>query len=131
MEIEFGHPPNDLHRLKAHSDDAQEQLQRILGIAHRLSGPEVGVVHDAAVGIFFDALAFPDQFEGGFAVDDLGVGFFGDVAKGDVSVVEDGGLVVDGLVGLGGAGFGELHFLHGDVFWVDRREERGHSFPLR
>ena len=37
---------------------------------------------------------------------------FGDVADGDVGVVEDGGFVVDGLVGLGVAGFGELHLLH-------------------
>lgn len=39
---------DDAHRLQAHGDDAQEQLQRVLGVAHGLDGPVVGIVDDAA-----------------------------------------------------------------------------------
>ncbi len=67
---------------------------------------------DAAVGVGFHGLAFHDPFEGGFAVDDVVIRFQRDVADGDVVVVDDGGFVVDGLVGFGVAGFGELHLLH-------------------
>ena len=43
------------------------------GVVHRFGGPEVGVAGDAAVLVFADGLAFHDPFEGGFAVDDVGV----------------------------------------------------------
>lgn len=39
-----------------------------------------------------------------------------------MGVVEDGGLVVDGLVGLGVAGFGELHLLHAVVLGLEGLE---------
>lgn len=42
--------------------------------------------------VFADGLAFHDPFEGGFAVDDVGVGGLGDVAEGEVVVIVDGGL---------------------------------------
>ncbi len=39
-----------------------------------------------------------------------------------MGVVEDGGFVVDGLVGLGVAGFGELHLLHALVLGLEGLE---------
>ena len=84
-------------------DDAEEEFEGILGIAHVLAGPEVGVVDDAAVLVFANGLAFHDPFEGGFAADDVGVAFFGDVADREVSV--------DGFVGRGIGGLGESHLL--------------------
>jgi len=38
--------------------------------------------------VFADGLAFHDPFEGGLAVDDVGVGFLGYVADREVAVVE-------------------------------------------
>lgn len=70
----------------------------------------VGVVGDVAGFVGGDGLAFHDPFDGGFAVDDVGVGFEGDVAKGDVGIVEDGGLVGKGFSGLRVFGFAEAHF---------------------
>ena len=79
---------------------------------HRFEGPGVGVVDDAGVLVGFDALAFDDPVEGGFAVDDVFVGLEGDVGDGDVGVVDQGGLVafpgvfhlLDAVEGLGGEG---------------------------
>jgi len=79
---------------------------------HGFEGPGVGVVDDAGVLVGFDALAFDDPVEGGFAVDDVVVGLEGDVGDGDVGVVDQGGLValldvfhlLDAVKGLGGEG---------------------------
>ena len=80
LDVQRRQPLHDLHRLKARGDDTKEEFERVLGVVHRFGGPEVGVVLDAAVFVFADRLAFHDPFEGGFAVDDVVVGFFGDVA---------------------------------------------------
>jgi len=60
---------------------------------HRFEGPGVGVVDDAGVLVGFDALAFDDPVEGGFAVDDVFVGLEGNLGDGDIGVVDEGGLV--------------------------------------
>ena len=78
--IQLRQPVHDLHCLKAHGDDAEEEFEGVGGVVHRLGGPEVAVADDTAVFVGGDTLAFHDPFEGGFAVDDVGVGGWGDVA---------------------------------------------------
>lgn len=100
---------DDLHRFKADCDDSLEQFQRVAGVVHGFGGPEVGIVHNAAVFVGGDGLAFHDPVDGGFAVDDVVVGFKGNAGDGDVLVVDHGGLVVDALAGLRVFALGVLH----------------------
>ena len=76
-------------------------------------GVVVGVVGDLAGFVGGDGLAFHDPFDGGFAVDDVVVGFGGDVAEGDVGIVVDDSFVGKAFAGFGVFGFAETHF--GDV----------------
>ena len=82
VNLQLRQPLDNLHRLQADGDDAEEEFEGVFGVAHGFGGPEVGVVGNAAVLVFADALAFHDSFEGGFAVDHILVGFQGDVANG-------------------------------------------------
>ena len=52
---------------------------------------EIGVVFDEAfLGcIDFDGIALDYPVDGGFLVDLVGVGFFGDIGDGDVGIVDD------------------------------------------
>lgn len=72
-------------------------------------GVVVGVVGDVAVFVGGDGLAFHDPFDGGFAVDDVVVGFERDVAEGDVGIVVDDGLVGNAFSAGGVGGFAETH----------------------
>jgi len=69
-----------------------------------------------------DGLAFHDPFQGELAVDDVVVGFQGDVADRDVVVVDDGGLVVEALVRRRVAGFREFHLCHAVVLGIEGLE---------
>ncbi len=83
----------------------------MLGVAHGVDGPEVDVVRDAAVWIFFYPLALHDPFKGGLAVDDVFVGGEWDVLEGDILVVNDGGHIIHALAVII-LGLAEFH--HGD-----------------
>ena len=83
---------HEFHRLKADRDDAEEEVEGVAGVVHGFEGPGVGVIDDAGVLVSFDALAFDDPVEGGFAIDDVVVGGKGNVGDGDVGVVDQGGV---------------------------------------
>lgn len=50
---------------------------------------EIGVVFDEAFFVCFDGVALDYPVDGGFLVDLVGVGFFGDIGDGDVGIVVD------------------------------------------
>ncbi len=62
-----------------HIDDAQQQVENVARVAD-FGGPVVGVVGDAAFFVYGDLVALHDPLDGAFAVDDVVVGFGGDVA---------------------------------------------------
>ena len=64
-----------------------QEFQGVAGVVHGFCGPEVGVVGDAAVFVGGDGLALHDPVDGGFAVDDVVVGFQRNAGDGDVFVV--------------------------------------------
>ena len=65
-ELLFSSPPflqlwqgvHDFYGFQADGDDAEEDLQGVFGVLHSLGGPEVGVVHDAAVFVGGDGFPF-------------------------------------------------------------------------
>lgn len=71
-----------------------------------LAAPVVGVVHDAALLVRGDGVAFHDPLDGGFAVDDVVVGLGRDAAERGRGVVDDG---------VSHAFFREAHFRHPEV----------------
>ena len=71
-----------------------------------LAAPVVGVVHDAALLVRGDGVAFHDPLDGGFAVDDVVVGLGRDAAERGRGVVDDG---------VSHAFFREAHFRHSEV----------------
>ena len=71
-----------------------------------LAAPVVGVVHDAALLVRGDGVAFHDPLDGGFAVDDVVVGLGRDAAERGRGVVDDG---------VSYAFFREAHFRHPEV----------------
>ena len=72
-----------------------------------LAAPVVGVVHDAALLVRGDGVAFHDPLDDGFAVDDVVVGLGRDAAECGRGVVDDGGI--------SHAFFREAHFRHPEV----------------
>ena len=72
--------------------DADEAFEEVHDVA-RVVGPVVGVVADAAGLVCRDGVTLHDPVDGGLAVDDVAVGVEGDVAQGQVGVVDDDGLV--------------------------------------
>lgn len=64
----------DLHRFQVDGDHALKQLQGVLGVAHSLYGPIVGVFDDAAGPVGLHTLAFR-PVRPRLAVDKVVVGF--------------------------------------------------------
>lgn len=92
-----------------------EEVEGVAGVLFGFVGVEVGVVGDLAGFVGGDGLAFHDPFDGGFAVDDVVVGFEGDVAEGDMGIVVDDGFVGKAFAGGGVFGFAEAHFGDAEV----------------
>lgn len=109
VDVELRESADDLHGVEADGDEALEEFDGVLGIVHGLGGPEVGGVDDTGFLVGLHALAFDDPFEGGLAIDHVGVGVEGDVANGDAGVVDDRALVRDFLAGLWVLLLAELH----------------------
>ncbi len=104
--VEGGEGGEEAGSFEAEADDALEEVEDVAGIAGFFA-PGVGVVGDAAGFVGGDGVALHDPFDGGFAVDDVIVGFQGDVAEGDGVVVDDGAFL---------AFFRESHFADAVVF---------------
>ena len=79
----------DFHSFKADRDDPAQEVKRVTWVAHGFHGVAVGIVGDAAGGVFLYRLPLHDPFNRGLAVDHVVVGFLGDVGDRDVAVVDD------------------------------------------
>lgn len=81
---------HDFHRFKADSDHPAQQVKRVTWVAYGLHRVAVGIVGDAAGGVFLYRLPFHHPFNRGLPVDHIVIGFLGDVGDGDIAVVYDG-----------------------------------------
>lgn len=96
---------DDADGFEADADDALEEVDDVARVVV-LAAPVVGVVHDAALLVRGDGVAFHDPLDGGFAVDDVVVGLGRDAAECGRGVVDDG---------VSHAFFREAHFRHSEV----------------
>lgn len=103
--IQRGEGFDDADGFEADADDALEEVDDVARVVV-LAAPVVGVVHDAALLVRGDGVAFHDPLDGGFAVDDVVVGLGRDAAERGRGVVDDG---------VSHAFFREAHFRHSEV----------------
>ncbi len=85
---------HNLHRLHAYGDHTAQQVKRVAGISYRFYCIAVGIVGNAAGGVFLDTLTFHHPFDGRFSVYHVVICCFWNVCDGDVAVVDDRGLVL-------------------------------------